>query len=280
MHELQTDERLAGAGDAGQQHQVARRGGRSLVRDLGDAVDGRVGRRPRPLDTRQRLAGEQVARRAYQAGEGSISVAPEKRLGREGARRGERAAPRGILRALEEETIDSLRPDHGDAIDGARRPVPPGRHEHGMHLTIGAFDVIAAQVARVAEDLIDVGLGGSLLPLQLEHDHHAILQNDDIRTARLPRQLIFQNRRVGPGRVVRIDQLAALPLQPGDRALPGADLLGSRVADELFEPQAYDAGRRAVEARQVGLPAIASFVRRSAGVGHGSLMVVGGNHSR
>lgn len=47
-HELEADERLAGSGDAGQQHQMARRGGRRPSRVLGDPVDGGFGCRARP----------------------------------------------------------------------------------------------------------------------------------------------------------------------------------------------------------------------------------------
>ena len=209
------------------------------------------------------LPGKEVARRAHQAGEGGVGIPAEKRFGRKGTRGRDPGA-------VEEETVDSLRADHRYAVDRAGSPAAPGRHENGVHGAVGAFGVIAAQVAGVAEDLVDVRLGRGVLALQLEDDHDAVLQDDDVRPARLARQLVFENRGVGPGRVVGVDELAALPLQPGDRSVPGADLLRAGVVDELFEPESDDAGLRAVEGRQIGLPAVGGFVGRGGVVGHGA----------
>jgi len=140
----------------------------------------------------------------------------------------------GTLVHSRREAVDSLRADDVYTVERAGSAVGAGRHEDGVHGAVGAFGVIAAQVAGVAEDLVDVRLRRGVLSLQLEDDHDAILEDDDVRAARLARQLVFEDRRVGPCRVVGVDELAALALQNGDRRVPGVNLFGAGVADELF----------------------------------------------
>src|SRR5258706_204780 len=82
-----------------------------------------------------------------------------------------------------------------------------------------------------------------------------VLEHDDVRPPRLARQLVFEDGRPGARRVVRVHLLPALALQPRDRLVPGPDLLGARVAHELLEAQADDAGLGAVERREIGEPA-------------------------
>ncbi len=48
-----------------------------------------------------------------------------------------------------------LAADHRHAVDRGGNPAAPGRHEDGVHGAVGTFDVIAAQVAGVAEDAFD-----------------------------------------------------------------------------------------------------------------------------
>jgi len=138
------------------------------------------------------------------------------------------------------EAVDSLRADDVYTVERAGSAVGAGRHEDGVHGAVGAFGVIAAQVAGITEDLVDVRLRRGVLPLQLEDDHDAVLQDDDVRPARLARQLVFEDRGVGVGRGVGVDELAALALQPGDRRVPGADLLGAGVGDEVLQPPTDD----------------------------------------
>ena len=52
-------------------------------------------------------------------------------------------------------------------------------------------------------------------------------------------------------------ELAAFTLQPWDGLVPGADLLGGGVGDELLELEPDHPGFRAGEVREAGLPAIA-----------------------
>jgi len=87
--------------------------------------------------------------------------------------------------------------------------------------------MVGLEIAGVGEDLVDVGLGGDRLPLELEHHDDAVLEHDDVGPARFARQLVLEDRGVGARGVVGSDQLATFALQPGDGVVPGADLLGA-----------------------------------------------------
>jgi hypothetical protein len=89
--------------------------------------------------------------------------------------------------------------------------------------------VIRREVARVAERLIEGSAGREQRALQFEDGDGAPLEDDDVRPARIARQLVFEDGGVFVRGGVADFELAALALQPGDGLVPGADLLGGGV---------------------------------------------------
>lgn len=116
---------------------------------------------------------------------------------------------------------------------------------------------------RVSEHLVDVSLRRLDLLLQLEDADHAVIQNDHIATTLLARQFLLEDGRIFLRQIVRVDELAALCLQPGNRLIHRSHLLSPTIPHEVLQPQPHDARLSAVERGLVELAA-AGRHRRSA----------------
>ena len=116
--------------------------------------------------------------------------------------------------------------------------------------------VVGAQVAGVPECLIERRLCGVKSAFDLQDGYAAALKNDHVRSTGIAGQLVFEDRGVFTRRGVAHFQFPALALQPGDGLVPGADLLGRSIGNELLQLKADDTWLCAGEAIQAGLPSV------------------------
>jgi ferric-dicitrate binding protein FerR (iron transport regulator) len=97
-----------------------------------------------------------------------------------------------------------------------RVAVRAGRHEHRVHLAIGAVLVVAAQVASIGGRLVEICLLGLRLALQLEHDDGAADQQDYVGAPRLERELVLEDGGVLVGEFIDLNDRADLDLDARD----------------------------------------------------------------
>ncbi|MBK8178834.1 MAG: hypothetical protein IPK67_08070 [Planctomycetes bacterium] len=118
-----------------------------------------------------------------------------------------------------------------------------------------ALAVVGAQVARVGGDLIEPGLESGLGALELEHDHDAAFEDDDVGATLVARELVLEDRGVLGGGLVDVEKGVRFALEVGDPAFPGGDLVGAGCGDEVLEAEADDPRFGGAEGREVGDPA-------------------------
>ncbi len=68
----------------------------------------------------------------------------------------------------------------------------PRRDQNRKYRTVGTLSVVTAKISGVGCDLIQVCLGRINLTLQLQHDHRAAYQEDDIRAPQVHREFVFE----------------------------------------------------------------------------------------
>ena len=76
--------------------------------------------------------------------------------------------------------------------------------------------MVAAKITSVGSCLIEVGLRGQRLALQLDHGHRTTHEKDSVGPSRLKRKLIFENGDVPSGIAIAGNDLPDLTLQGRD----------------------------------------------------------------
>jgi hypothetical protein len=107
--------------------------------------------------------------------------------------------------------------------------------EGGVNGTLLALTVVGLQIAPIGRRLVDVGPVGKGLALQLEDEHAAVCEKDDVRPAELERELVLEDDGVVAGRSIQLEDLADLTLKRRDRLVPRMHLRESDLPEERLE---------------------------------------------
>jgi len=258
VRDLEADQGLAGARHPGQQDQApGARAGR-LVDQLRDPGQGGPGRCRGTVDPGQRALLEQQARRLDEAGQRPVRVGGEEPAGADHRCRVADVEPLGEL-------VDGVDAEHVDPRVRADVAARPAEDDSAVDRSARALAMVGAQVAHVAGRLVDVRPLGAGPALELEHQNGAAHEQHDVGPPELERQFVLEDGRVvGRDRVLEED-LADLALQGRDRQVPGADLLGRDLAQEVLQRAADLDGRGRAERLEGRGPAVAGHASGRAG---------------
>jgi hypothetical protein len=208
-----------------------------------------LARGPRTLDHGQFAPLEQIARSLDDGRQWRVRIRRQEIHGAD-----ERFA--GHREALEQR-VEPLGADDVDTVAQHRIRAASADEQNRGHAAPGTGSVIGRQIPRVTQRLVECGARSVQDALELQDGHAAALQHDDVGTSRVARQFVLQDGGVLTGGGVAHLELAAFALQPRDRLVPGADLLGGGVGDECLQLEADDPRLGAGEGPQVRLPSVA-----------------------
>lgn len=213
MGQPQPDERLARAGDTSEQYESSRLCPVGLADNSLNGRNGSVCVRGRPPELRGALVLEEVPCGPHERWQGPVGIGLKK--------------PPGIDRLADlrpsqrgHQRVEACGRTDSNAAFRAAAPFHPGRHKHRMHRPAVTVPVIAGQVACIGMSLIDIRVRGVELPLQLDHHHAVMKQEDHVRPARLHRQLVFHDRRELAGIGSHPDDLPDFALERRDVPSP------------------------------------------------------------
>lgn len=118
--------------------------------------------------------------------------------------------------------------------------------------------MIGGKITCISESLIEGRARRVKGALQFKDGNAAPLEDNDVRSSGVTWQFVLEDGGVFVCRRVPDFEFTTLALQPGDGLVPGSDLLGRGVVDELLQSEADYARLGTGELREARAPSVAA----------------------